>query len=235
MEVSTIIVIAAATLIFDVALILFILKRRKAQQFHLTSSIESGTRELGWHYSREGTQGTLFTLTGISESGTSWELHVAGPSRNTSRKGQTVWQTADTRLDNSIVAIGPISSQRIQATEIDLKHSLIQAALRRIFGKELATALSDANLIPIENQELAREYMLLTNDREMAMRFLASPVSDILTDWTASSNAIPAPAITAWKGGVSIRFSGIIKDIDSCRKIVALGQVLALRIGEISR
>ena len=235
METSTIIIIAAATVIFDVALIFFILKRRKAQQLQLHSSIESEAHELGWQYSREGSQGILFTLTGVSESGTPWELQVSGPGRNSSRKGRTIWQTQDIQLSDAIIAIGPISSQKFQATDIDLSHRLIQAALRRIFGKELATALSDANLISLENPELAREYMLLANDREIADRFLASPVADILIDWTSSSDALPAPAITVWKGGVSIRISGIIKDIDSCRKIIALGQVLALRTKDISR
>ena len=233
----TVILSVFLTIVLDVAIVLFLLKRRRAKREQATTLLEIEVTKDGWKSTKPDTPTTAYRIEGHTKSGIAWELeayraHGRG-SKRSSRKGSTVWKTEGVQFRDGIIAIGPISSQQLPGG-VDLGNRFVQMALRNMFGEELATALANAELVTLENEVIAKHYALFTTNQAEAEGFLGSPISEVLLDWSKGSEGLPAPAVILWKEGLSVRFPKTVVETSSIRTIVALCEVLAMRAVEIS-
>lgn len=228
----TVILSVFLTIVLDVAIVIFLLKRRRAKRNQAAAQLEVEATKEGWESTTLNTPGVAYHIQGSTTPGIVWELEAHYPrgsgSKRSSRKGSTVWKTTSVQLPDGIIAVGPISSQKLP-NGVDLGNRFVQMALQNMFGEELATALASAELVALENQELATHYALFTTNPTEAETFLRSPVAEALLDWQIGSEGLPSPAIILWKGGLSVRFHKTILDAGAIRTIVALCEVLVVR------
>ncbi len=220
----TIAVVLAADLLF---LLVFLKIRKKNREERL--NIEMIAREGDWRTEPTTDPSELYRIRGELSTGIGWEM-VARRSRASGSGGRhrtTTWSTGDVVLNGGVVALGPGMGINMETGDIDLGHSLIQAALRRMFGDELAAALADAYVIEIGPDEFSRRYSVFTDNEEVARRFLADPLPSILAEWR--SEKLPFPGLVFWNRGMRIRFGEIANDPGEMRRIISLCGVLALR------
>ena len=227
---TEVIVILIVVLITD-ALFLFVFLKARKRKREANLQVHRLAEEEGWKVLPLTQKSEVYRISGALSTGITWEMAAKDGKSSKSSRGQYLqWNTKDVQLQEEIIALGPGTGMSGQG--VDLNNRLIQLALRKIFGQEMARELADAKMVDSGNEDFSRHYTLLTDDEELARRFLGDPLARILIDW--HSEDLPMPGIILWKGGLQVRFENVVNNLEGIRKIVALCGVLALRGREIA-
>ncbi|MGE3800465.1 MAG: hypothetical protein AB7H80_05550 [Candidatus Kapaibacterium sp.] len=229
MDTETIIIIAVVLLTDALFLFAFLKIRKKKREVKL--NISTLAAEEGWEVLPAVNSSEVYRIRGRLSTGITWEMigERKGGSNSSGSLQSTTWRTTDVELQDGVLAFGP--GVGIKADGIDLGHGLIQRALRRMFGEELATELADAEMIDVEGDQFTRHYSVFSDQPELAHRFLADPLPSILVDWR--SEKLPFPGLVFWKEGMQVKFTKVADDPEGIQKIIALCGVLALRGREV--
>ncbi|MCB0713593.1 MAG: hypothetical protein KDD67_14795 [Ignavibacteriae bacterium] len=229
MDTETIIIIAVILLTDALFLFVFLKVRKKKRELAL--NISALAAEEGWEVLPTTNSSEVYRIQGRLSTGITWEMigERKGGSNSSGSVQNTTWRTADVQLHDGVLAFGP--GIGMKAEGIDLGHGLIQRALRRMFGEELATELADAQMIEVEGEQFTRYYSVFSDQPELAHRFLAEPLPSILVDWR--SEKLPFPGLVLWKEGMQVKFTKVADDPEGIQKIVSLCEVLALRGREV--
>lgn len=237
-----VVLVIAAVLLVDAIIFIAVFKAKKAKREKLRTTVLAAAEAEGWQSLPTTESNQLYRLGGAITPDISWEITAYPNGRSSTRSNssfrsnyrptvQTItWQTKDIRLQGKVIGIGPGGGLRV--TEVDLGHRLIQTALQRIYGDDLAARLARAQIVELPEQTIPRLYMVISNDPDLAGEFLREPVPSILRDW--QSEKMPVPAILIWEEGMWVRFRKVSDEIEALREIAAFCGALAVRGKDIA-
>lgn len=232
----TVVFLIAVILSVDALIILFIVRRRAAGRKIAAKVVSDVASREGWAVGGAEGRGEIFRLVGRFGTGISWELvHIGGKKAgNSSRHPATIWSTESVGLQDSIVAVGPGLGGGF-AEGVDLNHRLIRLALNRMFDPDISTALSESTVIVPDEEDFSRHYALFSDNRDLALQFVAPPVAGLLTAWAEESGNGRPPVIAWWKSGMTVKFFGAVRSADSLSGMIKLCETLSYRAAKLNR
>lgn len=239
----TVVLIIAATVVVDIIIVIVVLRAKKAKREKLRQLVNATVEAEGWQSLPPTASDQLYRFQGTIASGISWELTARSNGRSSRRSYSSsrasyrptlqaiTWETKDIRLEGKVIGLGTGGGLGMQLTDVDMGHALIQSALKRIYGDDLASKLAETTIVQLPERTIPRLYMLLSTDPDLAEKFVRDPVASILRDWQGEK--MPIPNILLWDGGMRVRFMKVQEDVELLRKIVLLCGTLAIRGKEI--
>ncbi len=222
MNSSEIILLVGLVIGFDILVIIVILRVR-AKRRGAGSALRRVATEEGWSMLTEGDR-THYS--GKTDSGVTWHLE-------SSRSGSVWWSEEAVLEGDQVIALGPFGGLYEKFggdIDLDLAHPMIQAALTKLFGAERAEHLARARMVDLGDR-VPEGFSLFTDTEELSLRLLADPIAPLLAEWRAGSAA--PPAIILDSDRLELRFKKELRTPDEWRQVIALGSVLALRVGEM--
>lgn len=228
---TNIIPIITAVLAADIVILLVLVRRKKAMRRKLTETLAAVAESEGWQPIPSAGPKELYRFQGTTPSGITWQIAAERSGKSSSGRQNLLWQTDEVRLSDGVLGIGPGGGLGI--ADVDLGHPMIQAALRRIYGDDLAPVLQHAQVHLVPQETLPRSCMVISDSADLVADFLRPPLPEVLSEWQREK--LPVPVLLFWNGGMRIRFMKTIEGPEMLRKITFLCEAFAVRGKEIER
>lgn len=228
---TNIIPIIATILAADIIILLVLVRRKKAMRQKLTEALVAVAESEGWQRVTPAGPKELYRFQGTTPSGITWQIAAERSGKSSSGRHNLLWQTDEVRLSDGVLGIGPGGGLGI--ADVDLGHPMIRAALRRIYGDDLAPVLEHAQIHLVPQETLPRSCMVISDSADLVADFLRPPLPEVLSEWQGEK--LPIPILLFWNGGMRIRFTKTVEGPEMLRKITFLCEAFAVRGKEIER
>jgi|GEM_PF-2083692 len=187
----------------------------------------------GWDY-RKDFQLTTITLRHIftpkGKEDIDWTLYietVQSSESNSAGLKNTVWETNDARLDGEVFLIGPRPSDFPPG--LDFGEGLTEMALQFLLRATLGVDAPDTSRlreVKIQNEELAKSYLLFSTNAEKAKHLLNTEAENLLIDLAGLLREKQRPALVFWEDNLRIKCSDHVSNGTALSKLVMLGKIV---------
>ncbi len=220
-------IVLAITLVIIIFIFGFIAYRKRQRQ----SQMVQAALERGWNLDviKEGLV-SGFRISGKFAEG-AWTLESrADASARESGPGSsevghsTRWWSADARLPDRAVVLGPRPGSGMPSGLENLNTPLIQMGLRLMLGED-AEWISLLSAVALQNPAVAERYLCLASDPQDVERLLSPQAERLLLNLPARMR----PVIKLRSTGIEISLPTLeLKDIGELEQMIELGKTLLM-------
>jgi hypothetical protein len=192
----------------------------------------------GWQYQKSyelsqlGSGNVLrYRFSQARGNGGGWTLDIETASAAGGTGGaplqNTIWRSADVKLPEGLVLIGP--RPKDFPPKLDLGGMLSQAALQMLLRATLGNDAPDtARLSEVKHDSpgVRRHYLVFATDDDLPGRLLTAEAEAALLVLAHGLKEKQRPAVVFWKQGLQVKCAGLITDTPNLQRIAALGGAL---------